>query len=45
MRRIQGSFGSRSSEEEKRRVRESVIANFVLFGAFVAVIRAGNNEI
>lgn len=41
MRRIQGPLGPRDPEEEKKRSRESVIANFVLFGAFVSVIRLG----
>lgn len=41
MRRIQqGSFaGSRDPEEEKKRSRESVVANLVIFGAFIGVIR------
>lgn len=42
MRRIQGPFGGRDSEEEKRRTRESVISNLVLFGVVVGLIRAGN---
>ncbi|KAF2879044.1 hypothetical protein ILUMI_27138 [Ignelater luminosus] len=40
MRRIQGPFGGRDSEEEKRRTRESVISNLVLFGVIVGLIRA-----
>lgn len=41
MRRIQqgGFSGSRDPEEEKKKSRESVIANLVIFGAFIAVIR------
>lgn len=41
MKRIQGSFGVRDPEEEKRRVRESVLSNLVIFGLIVGVIRVG----
>lgn len=39
MRRIQGSFGPRDTEEERRKVRESVLSNLVMFGVFVVIIR------
>lgn len=41
MRRIQGSFGQNMPEDEKKRVRQDVINNFVLFGLIVGVIRIG----
>lgn len=42
MRRIQGTFGARDPEEEKRKTRESVISNLLVFGAIIGVIRIGN---
>lgn len=42
MRRIPGVGGPRDLDEEKKKSRESVIANLVLFGAFVTIIRLGN---
>lgn len=41
MRRIQGSFGQNMPEDEKKRVRQEVINNFILFGLIVGVIRIG----
>lgn len=41
MKRIQGSFGARDPEEEKRRTRESVLSNLLMFGIIVGIIRAG----
>lgn len=37
--RIQGA-PQRDNTEERRRTRESVISNFIVFGAMVALIRA-----
>jgi hypothetical protein len=41
MRRIQGNFGSRDPEEDRKKSRESVIANLVLYGSIVLIIRVG----
>lgn len=43
MRRVQpGGFGgTRDPEDEKKKSRESVLANLVIFAAFVAIIRVG----
>lgn len=41
MKRIQGSFGARDPEDEKRRVRESVLSNLLIFGLIVGIIRVG----
>lgn len=37
MRRVQG--GPNASEDEKKRVRQEVLSNFILFGLMVGVIR------
>lgn len=37
MRRVQ--MGQNASEDEKKRVRQEVLSNFVLFGLIVGVIR------
>ncbi|KYB28050.1 hypothetical protein TcasGA2_TC032854 [Tribolium castaneum] len=39
MRRIQGNFGSRDPEEDRKKSRESVLANLVLFCSIVVIIR------
>lgn len=44
MRRIEGSFGSRDPEEDRKKSRESVLANFVLFISFVVAIRVGESK-
>lgn len=41
MRRIQGTFGTRDPEEEKRKTREAVLSNLLVFGAIVGMIRTG----
>lgn len=41
MRRIQGNFGTRDPEEEKRKTREAVLSNLLVFGAIVGMIRTG----
>lgn len=40
MRRIQGSYGN-MPEEEKKKARQEVLNNFVVFSLLVAVIRLG----
>lgn len=42
MRRIEGTFESRDPEEEKRKVREYVLSNFLIFGVMVGLIRTGS---
>lgn len=41
MKRVQNSFGSRDPEEEKKKTRESVISNLLVFGIIVGIIRTG----
>lgn len=40
MRRVQGGFPPRDLDEERKRSRDSVIANLFIFGAFIGVIRS-----
>ncbi|GJQ65120.1 hypothetical protein Trydic_g7265 [Trypoxylus dichotomus] len=39
MRRIQGTFGTRDPEEEKRKTREAVLSNILVFSAIIGMIR------
>lgn len=44
MKRIDGNFGPRDVEEEKRRSRDAVLGSFLLFGIMIATIKIGNTN-
>lgn len=43
MRRIQGSYGD-MPEEERKKARQEVINNFVVFGLLIGAIRLGKKR-